>query len=218
MAATINFFAGEGFAIQNLSGSGLGFYGQGSFGASVRVGQYQDNTYITDSTGTVQAQKTNNTKYINANSGQLGTGDTHNLLDIPNYLATLNISFSNSTPCQVQGATVTFFDRSSTNNPPSGVLPMIAEVVHPVNTMGAVPPLGSGSTQWSTPGGSGGVVNGYTWQAPMALRDSPGLSGLGPVGGNTVSSQHDWYVLVSQSPLAIGSQLNNALFVQLEYL
>ncbi len=33
--------------------SGVGFYGSGSFGASIQVGQYQENTYMTDSAGAV---------------------------------------------------------------------------------------------------------------------------------------------------------------------
>jgi hypothetical protein len=39
MTASINFLAGEDFVIQSLSGSGLGFYGDDGFGASVRVGE-----------------------------------------------------------------------------------------------------------------------------------------------------------------------------------
>ena len=50
--ATINFYSGN-LHVNNLSGSGLGFYG-GGFGYSVQVGAYQDTTFITNGTGTSQ--------------------------------------------------------------------------------------------------------------------------------------------------------------------
>ena len=49
--ASISFFAGS-TAINNLSGSGLGFFG-GSFGQSVQLNSWQDTTFITDGNGQV---------------------------------------------------------------------------------------------------------------------------------------------------------------------
>jgi hypothetical protein len=37
MSVTVGFFAGSDFQINDLSGSGLGFYGDSAFGDSVRV-------------------------------------------------------------------------------------------------------------------------------------------------------------------------------------
>ena len=59
--ASISFFAGT-TAINNLSGSGLGFFG-GSFGQSVQINQFQDTTFITDGAGTTQKGSANNVKY-----------------------------------------------------------------------------------------------------------------------------------------------------------
>ena len=47
--ALISFLAGEDDTINDLAGSGLGFYGAAGFGASVQVGQYQGRTFITNS-------------------------------------------------------------------------------------------------------------------------------------------------------------------------
>ena len=50
--ASIDFYAGT-TAINNLSGSGLGFFG-GSFGQSVELNQWQGTTFITNGNGTTQ--------------------------------------------------------------------------------------------------------------------------------------------------------------------
>ena len=49
--ATISFFGGANTPIDNLSGSGLGFFG-GSFGSSVELNAFQGSTYITNGAGT----------------------------------------------------------------------------------------------------------------------------------------------------------------------
>ena len=59
--ASISFFAGS-TSINNLSGSGLGFFG-GSFGQSVQLNNWQDTTFITDGNGTNNGGAGNNMKY-----------------------------------------------------------------------------------------------------------------------------------------------------------
>ena len=59
--ASINFYAG-GTSINNLSGSGLGFFG-GSFGQSVQLNTFQSTTFITDGNGTTNGGTSNNCKY-----------------------------------------------------------------------------------------------------------------------------------------------------------
>jgi hypothetical protein len=55
MAPQIRFIAGGGsFPINDLSGSGLGFFAAANFGASIAVGQYNQRTFITDATGVQQ--------------------------------------------------------------------------------------------------------------------------------------------------------------------
>lgn len=213
--AAINFISYFVNDINDLAGSGLGFYGAGSFGSSVQVGSYQDNTFITDSTGSSNGPKCNNIKYVHPASGDLGGGDVRYLRAIPNQLATLNIRFTNTTPVATQNIAVRIFDRVNINNPASGVTTMVSELVHPWNTQS---PDGSGSTSWAHLGGSGGTINGVTYDNPLVLLNSPGSGGWAPSGTSTVDVQHDWYLGISGSPDSIGSKTQYGLYVSLEYL
>lgn len=213
--AQINFLAGEMTTIFDLAGSGLGFYGAGGFGASVQVGQYQDNTYITDPTGAINGPKADNVKYSASNSGELPVGDVRVLRDIPNERATLNIRFSHTAAVKTQNIQVRIFDRNNIDAPASGVTTKVAQLIHPWNTQA---PTGSGDTVWSTLGGSGGVINGRTYDPPLSLLNSPGSGGWAPSGINTVDYQHDWYLAISASPDSIGSKTQYGLYISLEYL
>jgi hypothetical protein len=208
MAPTINFIGGGGaLPINNLSGSGVGFYGSAAFAASVAVGSYQGRSFITDSTGAVQGPEINNVQFLNSGSGILGQSGSGILLrQIPNYLATLNIQFTNDTAVRTQNAELRIFDRSNINNPASGVTTKVAQIIHPDTVQNN---NGSGDGTWWTPGGSGVKV-------PLAA--SPGTSGLSPNGPSTVDSRHDWYVAMSASPDSIGSKTLYGLYIYLEYL
>jgi hypothetical protein len=207
MVAAINFYAdGVGFST-NLGTSGLGFYG-GGFGQSVNVGEYQQTTFITDATGAIQGPQVNNVKWVNSASGIVSSSTSGiPLTYIPNYLATLNIRFTNDTAVKTQNCKLYIYDRVSINNDPSGVLCQVAEVVHLSNVQGAG---GSGSTVWTAARGSG---------VTFSMYPSPGLSGMYAGNGNsTVSaSQHDSYLCISASPNSIGSK-TFALYFQCEYL
>lgn len=204
--ALLQFFAGEGFNIDNLNGSGLGFFGSAGFGASVPVGEYQGTTFITNSTGTVQSSQVDNVKYANAASGIVGSSSSGIALTaIPNYQSTLNIRFTHGTAVQTQNVKLRIYDRDSVNNDPSGVTCKVAEVIHPNTTQIND---GSGSTTWYTPTGSSVI---------MDLVSSPGTSGLSPNGPSTTDTQHDHYICLSASPDSVGSKLF-ALYCELEYL
>jgi hypothetical protein len=213
--AEINFICYYISTVNDLAGSGLGFYGDGGFGSSVNVGEYQDNTFITDSTGALEGPKTNNVKYVHANSGDLGSGDVRTLLAIPNQLATVNLRFTHTSAIQVQNAEVRIFDRVDIDAPASGVTTYVAELIHPwtIST-----PNGSGDSSWKKLGGSGGIINSVTYDVPLSLVDSPGISGIRPSGSNTVDTQHDHYLAISASPDAIGSKTQYGLYYSLEYL
>lgn len=207
MAASIDFYAGENFALNSLAGSGLGFYGDNGFGQSVTIAAYQGNTYITNSNGTSQGSLVDNVKYLNAQSGIVGSEGSGRLLTtIPNYLSTLKISFTNDTAVTTSNAKVYIFDRVDKNNDPSGVTCQVAEVIHP-NTV--FDNTGSGDSTWTHVHGSAVILD---------LVDSPGLSGLSPNGAQTSSTRHDWFVNLSASPDSVGSKTNFGLFLQLEYL
>jgi len=204
--ATISFSAND-LAINNvgLNGSGLGFYGA-TFGQSVNVGSYQDSTWITDSNGLFQGPQVNNVKYTHPASGSINGLTSKNVLDIPNYLATLKVSFNHGSAVTTQNARFRCYDRNNINNNPSGVVCMAYETIHPSTTQTGS--LGSGLASWTNIYGSGSI---------LSLIDSPGVSGLRPNGPSTSSTQHDFYICISQSPSSTGSKLTAGYF-SVEYL
>lgn len=194
------------FTINNLSGSGIGFYSS-TFGGSVAVSAYNDTTYVTNSTGTVQSVQTNNVKYLNTASGILNSASSGvHLLAIPNYLTTLNIHFNHTSAVKTQNTKLYIYDRSSINNPPSGVICKVAEVIHYNTVQGGL--TGSGSSLWQSPVGS----------SFMSLAAAPGTSGTSVNGPETTSFDHDWYVCLSASPSSVGSKTQFGLYVETEYL
>lgn len=205
--AAINFFADE-FGVQNLSGSGLGFYGS-SFGSSVEVGAYQDTTFLTNSAGTSLGPQVNNIKYTHPSSGSVDGAASILLTQIPNYLATLNVRFTHSSLVKTQNAKLRIYDRSNINNNPSGVTCKVAELIHPYTSQTNV---GSGDSSWATICGSSIIMD-------MAAAPSTSgiLAGNGSVSTAT-SLQHDWYVAISPSPDSIGSKTLFGLYFSCEYL
>ncbi len=200
-------FRTDNNTIGHLSSSGVGLYGS-SFLASVRVGEYQNRTFITNSTGTNQGPEGDNVKYVSAPSGILAqAGSGIPLLSIPNAQATVEITFTHSTAVQVNNVKCYFYDRVNKNNNPSGVTVRAAEVIHPDPVQNN---NGSGDASWITVGGSGSVLD---------LAPSPGVSGLYAGNGSNSTrpdTTHNWYVAVSASPDTIGTKLF-AMLVECEY-
>jgi len=214
--ATVTFYANEsiGGAInsgsQNLNGSGIGFFGNGGAFASVRIGEYQDRTFVCDANGTAVGAEIDNVKYVNATGALISRGGSTDaslpLVNIPNYKSTLNIRFDHSAAVKTQNAKVQIYDRSNVNNGPSGVICQAAEIVHPEASQAVV---GSGDTTWISCSGSTPYVD---------LIASPGISGIRVSGSNTTEAQHDWYICLSASPTSIGSKTNFGIYFTTEYL
>jgi hypothetical protein len=216
MAAALNFLTSNGSSFINfLAGSGLGFYGPAGFGSSVPVGSYQSNTFITDSTGALEGPLCQNVQWIATNSGNVNAGNFYPLTSIPNVDSTLNIRFTYDSAVQIVSPSLNIYDRTNINNPASGLICQVAEIVHPSATPGTG---GSGSTAWVSAGGSGGVINGYTYGTLTFNSPSPGSGGLAPNGQNTVDSQHDYYFAISPSCSSIGSKSQFGLYFSLEYV
>lgn len=211
--ATISFIAqGVNAAIANLSGSGLGFYGSAGFGASVAVGSYQANTYVTDATGTLLGPQCHNIQYQNVSSGIVDTATSGIALTaIPNFQAPLNIHFNHTAAVKTQNAKVYIFDRTNINNAASGVTTQVAEIKHPTTTQVN---NGSGSTGWI--GFDQAIA--YSVGSGMPFSPSPGTSGLSPNGAGTTDVNHDWYVALSASPDTIGAKTLYGLYFYVEYL
>ena len=235
--ASISFLAGS-TAINNLSGSGLGFFG-GSFGQSVQINNFQDTTFITDGNGTNNGGAGNNVKYsTDTKAFAAGVVPATGLLYIPNEKATLNIRFSNDSAVRTQNCKLRIFDRVNKDHPASGVITRVCELLHPSNSYSVE---GSGDSTWfgsSTHTGSDAqgtynasanpssrlpagtnTVGGSGVFVPLA--QSPGPSGLYAGNGSANTGQyykHDWYVGITASPDSIGSKTQYVLYVELEYL
>lgn len=199
---TFSFIGGETGTINNLSGSGIGFFGA-SFGSSVNVGEYQTTTWITNSAGTSQGPQLDNVKWTHASSGSINGAASVALLAVPNYLAPLNIRFNHSSAIRTQNTKLRIYDRSSINNDPSGVTCQVAEIAHIDTTQVA---NGSGSSTWNNVHGSAVI---------LTLTANPATSGA---RGAATDTNHDWYVALSASPDSIGSKTLFGLYVETEYL
>ena len=235
--ASISFFAGS-TSINNLSGSGLGFFG-GTFGQSVQLNSWQDTTFITDGNGTNNGGAGNNMKYsTDTKSFAAGVVPATGILFIPNEKASLNVRFSNDSAVRTQNAKLRIFDRTNKNHPASGVITRVVELLHPSNSYSIE---GSGdSTWWGSATHAGADAQGtFTGSKNPSARlpagtNTVGGSGIyvplakspGPSGqyaGNGASNtgqyyQHDWYVGITASPDSIGSKTQYGLYVELEYL
>lgn len=211
MAAAIDFYAGQGAGVWvDMNASGLGFFGA-SFGNSVQVGQYQDSTFITTGTGSVEGPQATNAKYITSSGISIDADVTVVPSAIVVNSGTMNIRFTFDSAVKTQNAEFRIFDRTTINNGATGVTTQAMQVVNDgsgVSSSGT--PISPGShAGWVTPSGSGVVVS---------LLNSAGSGGLSPSGSNTEDTRHDWFTLLSATPLSIGSKTLFGIYVQLEYL
>jgi len=209
--AAIDFFS-HGIVVENLSGSGLGFYGT-SFGSSVQVGAYQNSTFITDGNGTEEGPQVDNLEWVHPDSGSINGLGAITLRSIPNMHATLNPRFTHGSAVQVQNVKARIYDRTNIDNPATGVTTQVAELIHIDNDNDD---NGSGDLTWIeiTPinGGNGTIVD---------LANSPGEEGLFAGNGEVstrADTQHDWYIALSASPDSIGSKTLYGFYIELEFL
>lgn len=211
MAAAISFYAGQGGGTWvDMSTSGLGFFGA-SFGNSVQVGQYQDSTYITSSNGSVEGPQATNAKYITASGVSINAGATTAPSAIVINSGIMNIRFTYDSVVKTQNCELRIFDRTNINNGATGVTTQVLQVCNGgsgVSSSGTATAPASHSG-WVAPSGSGITV---------ALLYSAGSGGLSPSGTDTQDTRHDWYALLSATPLSIGSKEAFGLYCQLEYL
>ena len=230
--ANIKDVSGDGELINHSAGSGIGFYGNG-FGISVPIGQQQTTTYVTNSLGTSEGARLNNTSMSSV--GTVNTKGTVsingasaiNLDALPNYLCPLNIRFNHSEPVKVQNCKLRIFDRNNIGNHASGVATYVYEARHPATTASVLNlnHKGRSSTTWFEFDNSGIMPD-------MAFTPSPGPSGKNTnssdtntaLGYNTTQGslyqfdRHDWYAAISSEPITIGSKTQYGLYFTLEYL
>ena len=125
-----------GISGSGLGGSGLGFYGSGGFGTSVPLLNYQKNTFLTNSDGTSNGGQTRNVEYISGVWGSSGcrlqntASNTGMLVKLNNTESTLMIHFKHESSVKVQNCQLRIYDRSNIDNPATGVITKVAEIVN----------------------------------------------------------------------------------------
>jgi hypothetical protein len=215
--------------IGHTAGSGVGFYGA-SHGISVPIGSYQTSTFMTNSDGTAEGAQLHNSTYVNVSGVSSDGGSAKKVINMPNYLAPLNVRFTHSESVMVQNCKLLIFDRSNILNHASGVITQVYENRHP-HSLWSVGSLsqhgGTSDGNWNTYDSTAGGNPAYT-----LFSDSPGQSGtntstadngqsLGQLTEEGVthrSLRHDWYVSLSASPNTIGSKTDYGLYFTVEYL
>ena len=158
-----NYVMGTG-VLGDDSGSGIGFYGANGFGTSVPILNYQGSTYVTNSDGTIQGPAAINNKYLNPTGVHSQMGGTGVLALLNSSEATCVIHFDHSTPVKVQNTQLRIYDRSNTDNPASGVVTKVAELVNYD---------GSNYTSWTSSAGNEfstaiGSGDAFWWGAPWS--------------------------------------------------
>jgi len=188
------------------TGESLGFFGPDGFGDPLSISEYNGRTFVTNSSGSVSHEECDNCRKISSSGviiGQTGTGI--DLINLPNYLATINLRFTHPQAVLVQNARLIAFDGSDISNAPTGLSTYGAEIIHTSRSQTAT---GIGDTAWVQMAGSGQVLN---------LVDSPGTSGISPFGPATISTRHDWYIALSVAP-TIPSDKSFSFRAELEYI
>lgn len=197
MASTIRFFAGDGSPeIQPAASGGLntvGFYG-GSFGLSIRVGEYNDNTYRTNSDGSSNGGLMPNLKFANSTGAYVSTEITATeLLEVENTEATLKVQLTTDTSVATQNTKFRSYDRSSINSDPSGVTVRAAEIRKDQALV-----RGSGDSSWTAIAGSGSV---------LSLDDQ-----------SDPATTHNWWIGLTATPDSIGEKTNFAFYFETEFV
>ncbi len=215
MGAAIDFFVGLGGEASgvDITGSGIGFYGA-SFGSSVQVGQYQDTSFTTNSTGSVNGGQVDNNKYQGDVSGVSNNGGSViHISGLPLESGTVNVRFTNGTAVKTQNGEARIFDRTLIDSGASGVTTQVAQLVNGGSgvepTTGTAQTWDSGEDGWQQLAGSG---------TTMTLLNSPGSGGASVSGDDTQDTRHDWYLALSGSPDSTGSKTLYGLYIALEFL
>jgi hypothetical protein len=198
MATTLKFFdpADVGTEILPAASGGLntiGFYGPG-FGLSVRVGDFNENTYRTTEDGQTNGNALPNLRWANT-SGAFVANEilATPLLEVLNSEATLRVELITDVAVTTQNATFRAFDKSSIDNAPSGVDVFAAEIRNVVG------PVGSGDQDWTVNLGGSGVV--------LSLDDQ-----------TNPNTTHNFWIGLSSTPTSIGEKTNFAFYFETEFL
>lgn len=210
--AILELYAGEDTLVP--VSSGLGFFGNGGFNASVVLGSYNGHTFVTDASGTVESFECNNNKFDGI-SGIIHGQESSGILitNLPNELATINVRFTHPSAVFAQNAKFYIFDGTFTGGSANKTVPadnltfLTAEIRHRSIVQTVNSPYSD--SVWSDVSISGSNF--------IALVNSPGLNGIREAGFEELSIQHDWYLALTCTPTQLGDKSFGMTF-EMEYL
>lgn len=197
MATTIEWYGGDGaneiVPAESGANDTIGFFGAG-FGFSIRVGEYNNSSYVTTDNGSANHGQVPNLRYANSSGAYVASElVATELLNIDDDEATLKIILTTDSAVQTQNASFRAFDRNNINSNPSGVTVYAAEILKP-----DVGVRGSGDASWTSIYGSGSVLD---------LEDHAYSSGV-----------HEWYIGLTVTPTSIGEKTNLGFYFQTEFV
>lgn len=197
MATTLRWFAGDGSPeILPAASGGLntcGFYG-GSFGFSIRVGEFNETSYRTTEDGQTDGGALPNLRWANATGAYVaGEVTATELLEVNNDEATLKIRLNVDSATATQNTELRTYDKDDIDNPPSGVTVYAAEIRKESPSV-----RGSGDSAWTEIYGSGSVLT-------FDNRTLP-------------ATQHDYFVGLTASPDSVGEKTQFAFYFETEFL
>lgn len=197
MATSIQWRGGDGANQILPANSGdndtLGFFGAG-FGFSIRVGDYNNTSYVTNDNGTTNYGQVPNLRWANVSGAYVASElVATELLEVDNTEATLKVTLTTDSSVQTQNTRFRAFDRVNINNNPSGVTVQAAEINKPQPAI-----RGTGDVFWTQIYGSGST---------LALDNQLLASGT-----------HNWYIGVSATPTSIGQKTNFGFYFESEFI
>lgn len=151
---------------------------------------------------------------ISNNNPSIGTG--MGLTSIPNRASSLNIRFLHTSGVKVENCKAYIYDgKSGATGQPSGVIAVLAQIIHTGTAPSTTTPLGSGQTYWNIYGGG---ITGKASANAIELANSPHTSGLKAKDATqSTGLRHDWFMAISAQPDSVGPKSDFALWVELEY-
>ncbi len=196
MATTIDWFGGDAaneiLPAESGANDTLGFFGA-NFGFSIRVGEYNNTSFVTDDIGVTNFGQVPNLRFANVSGAFVASELTATeLLEVDNTEATLRVRLNTDSAVGTQNSAFRAFDRVNINNGPSGVTVQSAEIIKPSPSL-----RGSGDVFWTTIAGTG----------DLDLDDQV-----------AASSVHTWYLGVTASPDSIGEKTDLGFYFESEFL
>jgi len=190
-----------------ISGTGnrVGFCGS-SFGSSVGVSEFQDSTWVTNDTMTVNYGQINNNKYESSTEVNTNSSGVKTLISgaVPLNECTLRISFTeDGGPTQTSASRFYAYDGTTPANGPTGVNTVAFEVD---TASGGGDPLNINKTS--------DAGAGLAWNSSNGIN---GSSNKLQLADESAESAHIWYIGLSASPQTVGLKTAFTLRVETDY-